>query len=357
MSRGIAYRRGLVRSLLAVVVSVGASAWAGEKIEQTGVTTVQPASLSTNKSGKADEPSPSVLEFQKRINEMDSRFGWQGGLPGSRPNAGAARLPAPNPTPRRNSDKEDKNKDWLSAPANGELDYEASLGVTMFSSPKASATSAPQAASGRSPKPGTTQQPGNPSLAPGDADDPFNAQLQSYIRPDTIISPSFSGIGQSSGVAGFGRSPGLVGGGGIGAEATTGLPTELAPERTLDGILGRNVDRPQSSVPTVNSVLSGNPAPLVDPRRFETGVDTVLRQYRPAPTAIDSISKPVTPTFSSLPKAPTLDDILSSSSAGPNSLDADRRSRTVVEPSRGFLDPKNRPPAILPGPKSSFGGF
>jgi hypothetical protein len=353
MSRGKAFKSGLVCRAVAAFAVMGATAWAGEKIETSSRVVVMPGNVATNKTGKLEEPSEGVQRFQERINLNESRFGWQRQMPGARPAVGAA--PAPAPVRRSAKDKKDDGN-WLSAPADKALDYEAALGVgDMFQKPKASATSAASSgASSGTPSPDRAH-PGQGSDTSLDPNASFSVPVQDYIRPDAAFgaqSTAFGLRGQagSSQAAGFSPFPGTQ-------LPTTALDAARDQERalTVDSILGRSTELSRSSGSALDTVLNPGASSAPGESRFETDVDAILRTYRPA-----SVPEPIVAARPSLglPSATSslvLDDLLAKKPGGFDSLDSSRRVQTKIETPRGFLDPASRPPAVLPGPK--FNGF
>ncbi len=370
MRRRNSFKTGRAWVAVAAFAVVGAGAWAGDKIEVSTGRIVLPSNVATNKTGQLEEPSVGLKNFNDRINQNESRFGWRRDLPGNVPNVGIAPMPAPMPAPVRRPAKNDKSKksdDWLTGPSNGELDYERALGVgAMFQKPKASATSseASAAASG-TPSPGSidrTSSPGSTSRSERlsgatPVENPFSSQIPGFGRSEKVSGSSLSdlGLASPSGLDSGARSSGFSSLPG-GPNGYTPMESSQTINRTVDSILGRSRSLAPSSVPTLQSILNPGSVVSANGSRFETGVDDVLQSYR-GPTAPEPVLRTPSAASFAAPTAPslTLEDALGAKPGGLDALNSSRRLQQKVEPPRGFLDPANRPPAVLPGPTRSYG--
>jgi hypothetical protein len=368
MSRRNSFKTGRAWVAVAAFAVVGAGAWAGEKIEVSTGRGVLPSNVATNKTGELEEPSAGLKNFNDRINQNESRFGWQRNLPGNRPNVGMVAPPAPVRRPAK-GDKDKKNEDWLTPSASGELDYEGALGVgSMFQKPKASATSseASAAASGTpSPSPSSNSGTASPGLTSRSerlsgatsVENPFAAQTSGFGRSEAVSSSALSDLGLAN-RGGFDSSPRASGFSVLPSSPNGYTPLESSQtiNRTVDSILGRSRSLEPSSVPTLQSILNRGSAVSATQSRFETGVDDVLRSYR-TPTAPEPVLRTPSAASFAVPTAPslTLQDALGTRPGGLDSLDSSKRLQQKVETPRGFLDPASRPPAVLPGPTRSYG--
>jgi hypothetical protein len=345
MSRGKAFKSGRGHWAVVAFAALGATAWAGEKIETSSRAIAVPSNVATNKTGKLEEPSESLQQFQDRIKLNESRFGWQRQMPGARPAVGAA--PTPAPIRRSSKDKKDDGN-WLASPTDGALDYEGALGVGgMFQKPKASATSA--GASGAvsdTPSPDRKTM-GNGSDASLDPSSSLLVPVQDYIRPTGSFGTEPTGFGLrnelgSSQAAGFSSLPNMQ-------PNTSAFDTRPGQERTLDSILGRPGELNRAPVSALDAVLNRSAVSSSSQSRFVTDVDAILQTYRPASMPEPILAKPAFGLPSATPSL-ALDDLLSKKPGGLDSLDSSRRVQTKIETPRGFLDPSSRPPAVLPGP-------